>query len=669
MNLPGHELVSETPLRDVPGQRRVFRTRVGDLACVTRVLLGARLPASLATLLPPMVLNGRGSLTGIPESVALTLEGYRVAARLPPMDPPRWPRAVAAGLTAEGHVYVTTTWMEGVPLDEAIRPLPHAPDLALDVLRVLDTLHRSHVAYGDLKPANLVLGDSGAALIDLDTLREVGGVHVPAVTRDLTRSWAAPEQTQSQHTYLASDLWAFAQLVDVLCGEELPPDWRAPLRACRHPDPSRRPRTDLLLAALEGQPVELVDALGRPLEAPPPAAAGGGTAGATERVEETHPGGPQGPGTERVAEDTTRGGTGPTLATAPTAPLARKLDATGCALWTGGLLLAGVLFCAGVGTWANSRVVADANRAAEDALQALKAYKTRAELNRDTGQRGALRELAQAAWEERHTARTTAVYALALVWEQGWQDAGRAWDEPTWTATVGQLAAAEASGEIEAQLAWGSLLAARCRLDPGPAAVSACDAALRALESFHAARGDVEATHWLAVEARWTALLVRNEVARSEQQARLPTADARFAEALAECDAAKPLLAWAPVNGPELVQACLHVAGFAGDVDGWLGWARWLVDADATDGSLSRTTVWHLYSAGGEGCDGVTTERSRGDWKVRKATPWCLALGHAGRGCLDSSREVADAAVREGDPHPWDKLYAALPTLPSACLR
>ncbi len=665
MNFPGHELDSAEPLRDVPGQRRVYRTRYAGQACVTRVLLTERLPRRHGPMLVPMVREGRGSLPGIPESIALTLEGYRVAARLTPTDPPSWPRALTAGLTEDGHVYVTTTWIPGIPLHEIAGGLAEPERVSLDVLRALDALHRQHVVYGDLKPANIVLTPEGAAaLIDLDTLREVGAADVAAPTRDLTRAWAAPEQERG-HTWLSSDLWAFARLVQELFPRGLPDGWATTLAACRNADPVARPRTDLLLRALEGHTVDLLDWQGRPVQSAPaaPTPEGGG---ATERVPEV----PSASATERVAEGPPRPVPTVTSTVTTTAPAPRRLTGSGCVTWVAGLFVLLFGLCAGTWGWWVHTATVEADHRAEEALAALKAYKTRAELNKEKANRTRCREQAEAAADVRQTPRAVGVQALARVWEAGFQDADTRWDAAAYDTLSESVAAAADGKDPTALLAWGTLEGARCRLDHTTTeAAVACDRSLAALAAFDAEYRTDDDGKWLRVEAAWTEILVRGAVAHAAESAGLPERDARHEAVQVRCEQAEPLLPWAPVNGVEMVQDCLHFAGATEDVDRYLRWSRWLLDHDGSDGKLTRTTMKHVYGAAGSKCADVSYNERRGDWVVKGGEPWCVALGYAARGCGALSRAVIDARAPDDATHPWDRLASTLDALPGPCLR
>lgn len=661
-------------IREVPGQRRVVRGPVRGEDCVTRTLLSVRLAPSVGTLVERIVLHGHGSMLGIiPEELQLTLEGYRVAAGLPrDVVPAPWSHAVAAGVDADGHVTISTAWIEGTPLHH-VPPAPPeiARERALDALRILVLLHGRLISYGDFKSENLVLRpDDSVALIDLDTLRQVAAADAWAPTRDLTRSWAAPEQTNEQRTYLGSDLWAWAQLVAFLFPAGAPPEWAMGLAACRNRDPLRRPRTDSLLSWLElGHP--LVDWRDRPVGADDVAPLSDGAPTSTERVPE----GPAAPGaTKRVpdapgATERVPDVTGATPVTVQLAPAPRRKARFGCVHIVLGVVLAPIVICSGLWFGYDHGQIQDANRRAEEALTALKGNKTREELNKDSSQRTSLRNLADEAWEIRQTPRAGAVRALATVWAQGWQDSKRSWSAEKYEQGLAVINEAPDQKMAEVHLARATLEAAACRLDTGNTSVEVrCKRALESAAAALAALPDATEHNWLRIEAVWTEVLVRAELAEQARASGNPEAATHNAAAIARCTEAEAWVDYAPVNGPELFQDCLRMAGSADDVPAYLRWGSLLVKNDLRKGAVSKLTLGHLYG-GGAGCQtvAVAAPKRGGDWRVTGPS-WCVALGHAARGCHDLARS-ATIQGRVDDPNrPWSALESAL-AAPATCAR
>lgn len=666
--IPGHA-VHET-IKEVDGLRRILRTRVDGADAVTRILLATTVPAAREGLVKGAVLHGYGSLNGIDARLADTLEGYRVAARLPHPDP-RWPTALAAGVLPAGHVYITTRWMPGTPLHRLPDGLPYAQRtrIAVDVATLLAELHARRVVFGDLKAANLVLGQDGqVCVIDLDTLREVVNATTPVITTDATPAWAAPEQNERHESYLASDLWAWANLLRTLFPEGPPDAWRFAVAACRARDPARRPTAASLVAHLADTSQPLLDASHALIDltqASSSETAGQSTgADATDRVAET-PGG----ATERVSE-AIGGATvrvqddGEPLPEPTGARVARSerssVKLPGCLGLLAILGASAIALCVGpIAYWDHGRV-AEANRLADEALAAWKEHKIRVELN-GRSRRADLLAMAEAAYEVRETPHASSVRALATVWAQGWQDSGRDWSDVKWTEAEAAVEAAGGRGEPEALLAEAVLYGARCRMrDTEPTVGATCDRARDALKRFHAALPEGAEHHWIRVEAAWTEVLILGDLAHREAKAGLPTAATTRADAFAMCDASAEWRAWAPVNGPELVQDCLRIAGAAHDVQRYLRYAKELVAGDLArnDEALRTPTLEHLYTAW-DGCGGTTVRRGRkgADWVV-KGDDWCTALGATARGCS----AVANATIgRLDEPdRPWAALQPHL---------
>jgi len=664
--IPNHVAVAR--IGGVPGQREVWRTEYAGRACVTRIIARDRLHVNLAVTIRSIVVRGQGSAVNLPENVQLTIEGYRVAARIPTLSgpvpgsatlagvEPRWPQVRDAGLTApDGFVYITTEWIDGAPLHH-LRPPPHLRiGIARGVGRILAALHASNVAYGDLKAENLIIGPNGeVSLIDLDTMREVPGPRMAVPTRDLTMSWAAPEQREEQQTYLSSDLWAFGKLVRELFDGDVPVHWQELVDACWHRDPLLRPKTAALVARLHDAEAPLLDWNDEPLRpavAPSPAAPGHDK---TQRVEDAN--------TERVPEQQTSPTETQPRPPAP-APEPQKPFALRSCLWLvlgGGVL--GIGTCTGLFTWWDRSQITIADQGADEALMALKLYKTSPEVNRDTSQRTSIRAQADAAWETRSTPHATAVRALALTWEQGWQDSGRKWEPSKYAETTAALAGA-GQQDPATWMAKATVEGGACRLNHADATSAGhCDRALDALERLRAVLPADDAWSWLQVEASWTEVLVRGELAEQAVSARSGEAPGRLAAVLTTCAAAEPYLAFGPVNALELEQDCMDYAGLARAVPDYLRFA----DALFAGGAAPKTAITHVYRSAGPGCESTAVTQKRGEWAV-KGDPWCIALGHAARGC---TRLAVDVVVKNAPLYPdapWADLQAALVSRPEAC--
>lgn len=663
--IPDQEV--ERVLRDTPDRLVSLVSRVGQ-RCVTRVLRVARVHPRFATLVRHAVLDGRGSFAALGDDVAMTLDGYAIASRVlgPPGEPPRWARAVDAGVDSDGFVYVTTAFVAGAPMDELAAPLSDAAlaSATAALLAVVGELHGRGVAHGDLKLSNLVLrDDGGVSLIDLDTLREVPRPDVGAPTRDRTESWAAPEQLLRQETWLGSDLWTLARVLRELWGDRLPMAWGAGLASCRHPDPVRRPRVQSLASHLfDGG--ALVDHLGEPcVEPPEPAARPAGTV-QTERV-------PAGPSTERVADLAPRAPRSPMPAAGPSGAAAR-VGNSGCmgmieALGKGvaaASIVGFALVCAGVFA-VNAFLVYRADRDADALMVEAKVHKTDPEHNGPTV-REALWRKADALHGRTASARTCAVRALTYAWHQRWQFE-EDWSQQDFDQASVVVNDPLCRAEPEALLARATVNAGACRRRAGDAAsVVDCELALAAIADLWARVPPGEGWHWFRVEAAWQELRARSGLVARYVSTNNAESASHAALGFARCEEAGTWTPFAPVNGPELVEECLAVAGHVRDVPRFLRYADQRLAVLSGVPKERRRVFALLYAAGGEECAGATLSTRRGVLRVAGA-PWCQALGHLARGCTE------DAAVAMGEgslgdtTHPWEALATALAATKGPC--
>lgn len=669
--IPGHRL--ERKLREV-AEREVWQGTFGEVRCVTRILRGRAMVPGFARALETAVVEGRGSYAALGDDIAMTVEGYGVAARLmgDPGTPPRWPRALAAGLTAAGLPFVTTQWIEGTPLHELTVALgPVEADAALrSLVDSLDALHARLVAFGDLKLANLVLRpDGGLALIDLDTVREVPAPDGGAPTRDRTVNWAAPEQLHGGQTWLASDVWALRRLITSLFPEGPPAPWPELALACGHPDPLCRPTAHSCRAFLAGEG-DLVDVYGRDCSEH---AGGAGAAGpfaahadmsapaATERVEEAAPAA----ATERVADPPAPA---PQRTRAPPAPAAPQPAESGClgAIYSMGKVAAAVgalsaLLCCGGLAWWDASLNEEADRKAEELLGELKLHKIDP-LKNGAGERERLAAGATALWDDRPTSRTCAVRALATVWEQRWQF-DSAWSQADYDEGSAAANNPLCRAEPEVALARTTLHAGACRRRFSPALSAAdCALAMDAAAEFWKRVPASEGHHWMRVEAAWQEVRSASATAGRMLELKNPEGVPAAQSAMERCIEAEPWLPFAPVNGPELLDECMVVAGYVGEVGPYLHAAELrLASLPSEEHKTARRRVLtSLYQAAGLGCHDTRVTWNRKGSLQAVGAAWCVALGHLARGCVtESAQTMAEGAL--GDTtHPWAELAGSL---------
>ena len=709
--LPGHKVLGV--LKEVSGSRVVLRTRLGEEEAVTRVVLTA-LPRQYGAIVQEIALRGRGTPAGLPEEALLVLEGYRAASAargvkglptvldagvLPPKGD-KWPKN--PGVEATGPLYVTTSWVEGRPLDAA---WPHMDGQARDgalqrVLQILEGLHHNHVAFGDLKPSNIVAGPDGVHLIDLDTMREVSAPNGFAVTRDITPRFAAPEQQYQRVTYLSSDLYAFGAMVLSLHGcrltRELPQPWRTVVGACMCTEPLQRPLTWHLWRLSCGETQELRTWDGGQQRGQSAPAGGGswhdpevglGRGGATERVPEPQVGGgvtervAEPPGeaggvTERVAEPVEpQGGAGQ-----PPLEVLASLDSENTStvdqerlpgrwarvrrrlLWGAAGLLVLALVAAvvtGVQMWnelqRRQAAIQTADAMAADVLSALMEHKTVAEKNT----RPVLDKVvaqAQAAVDVAETPDALGALALARVWQQRWHWSGARWDPDAFQEADALTHRALEAGHTSVGLLARALLAgAACRLMPdsqGSERGVWCEESARRFKEAQRRMPSDTGSQWLRVELRWGAVMTRSgEGMRFRGQGQEREAREAFEEAFAHCEAAWPLLDSAPVNGVELLQDCLPVAGEVEDYGAYIRYAqRLLAQDERDDGQVGKRNLERVFRGGLSACHELKTER---DGAIRVSRPmvddpatFCSYLGQVAAGCVDDAYAILPFRLR-----------------------
>jgi len=118
-----------------------------------------------------------------------------------------------------GPDFLTMEFLDGEPLDRAIAPgdVASALKAALEILDGLEFLHANGYAHCDLKPANVLMVDGGARIIDLGFVAHIG--EKPGSRVRGTPGYLAPEVRTGGAYTRESDLYALgATLYRVLAG-------------------------------------------------------------------------------------------------------------------------------------------------------------------------------------------------------------------------------------------------------------------------------------------------------------------------------------------------------------------------------------------------------------------------------------------------------------------
>ena len=133
-----------------------------------------------------------------------------------------------AGLSADGLPYFVMEFVDGVPIDEAVRGLPFEQRIKL-FLQLADAVahaHRNLLVHRDLKPGNVLVTAQGVVkLLDfgiakaLDPLGGLAEPGTPASTttigaaRPYTPNYASPEQVRGEPVGTATDIYSLGVLL------------------------------------------------------------------------------------------------------------------------------------------------------------------------------------------------------------------------------------------------------------------------------------------------------------------------------------------------------------------------------------------------------------------------------------------------------------------------
>src|SRR5262249_10859685 len=115
--------------------------------------------------------------------------------------------------------FLVLEFLDGDTLADRLRagPLPcrEALQRATEIADALSHAHRHGVVHGDLKPGNVIVTDSGAALVDFGLAKR------PSDSRPMigTLPYMSPEQITGAGVDPRADIWAFgALLYEMLSG-------------------------------------------------------------------------------------------------------------------------------------------------------------------------------------------------------------------------------------------------------------------------------------------------------------------------------------------------------------------------------------------------------------------------------------------------------------------
>ena len=142
------------------------------------------------------------------------------------LNHPHIARLLDAGASEEGLPYFVLEFVDGQPIDEAVRPLALEQRLKL-FLQLADAVahaHRNLLVHRDLKPGNVLVDTEGRvklldfgiakALDPLESLHGQGGGHTTVGgVRPYTPNYASPEQVRGEPVSTATDIYSLGVLL------------------------------------------------------------------------------------------------------------------------------------------------------------------------------------------------------------------------------------------------------------------------------------------------------------------------------------------------------------------------------------------------------------------------------------------------------------------------
>ncbi len=125
-------------------------------------------------------------------------------------------RFLDAGMDEEGRPYLAMDWVDGETIDLATAGMDRREKVKLmvEALEALQVAHQSLVVHLDVKPSNVLVDRQGhVRLVDFGTAKLLGAGGSATETRQMTPSYASPEQLRGEAASTAADVYGAGMLL------------------------------------------------------------------------------------------------------------------------------------------------------------------------------------------------------------------------------------------------------------------------------------------------------------------------------------------------------------------------------------------------------------------------------------------------------------------------
>jgi len=141
------------------------------------------------------------------------------------LEHPNITRIIDEGLDPENRPYLIMEFVDGKPIDEYVEqnhlPTTKRIQIFMEVCEAVQYAHQALIVHCDLKPSNILVGDSGRPrVLDFGVCRLLQRVNTEGnglpIVQPLTPRFASPEQLRGEHVTTASDIFSLGLVLRTL---------------------------------------------------------------------------------------------------------------------------------------------------------------------------------------------------------------------------------------------------------------------------------------------------------------------------------------------------------------------------------------------------------------------------------------------------------------------